>query len=106
MQNIKHIRMAAVAGLIAIAAGYGQQSPKKPPRPQKPDSNIEYVYYKTKMVDGKRRESAKVQRTDTLTELQITDTLIHRTLDTDIYICVLSGCARKCFSKRLTHYSS
>lgn len=86
MQNIKHIGMAAVAGLIAIAAGYGQQSPKKPPRPQKPGSNIEYVYYKTKMVDGKRRESAKVQRTDTLTELQITDTLIHRTLDTDIYM--------------------
>ncbi len=48
MRNIKHIGMAAVAGLIAVAAGYGRQSPSTPPRPQKAGCNIEYVYYKTK----------------------------------------------------------
>lgn len=87
MRNIKHIAMAAVVGLIAIAGSYGRQLPKTPPKyPQKAGSNIEYVYYKTKTVNGKRRTSAKVQRTDTLTELQITDTLILRALDTDIYM--------------------
>ena len=87
MRNIKHISVAAVAGLIAIAVGYGRQLPNTPPKcPQKAGSNIEYVYYNTKTVDGKRRTSAKVQRTDTLTELQITDTLTHRALDTDIYM--------------------
>ena len=43
MRNIKHIGMAAVAGLIAVAAGYGRQSPSTPPRPQKAGCNIEYV---------------------------------------------------------------
>ena len=87
MRNIKHIAMVAVAGLIAIAAGYGQQLPNRTPKcPQTAGSNIEHVYYKTKTVDGKRRTSARVQRTDTLTELQITDTLTHRALDTDIYM--------------------
>ncbi|GEM_PF-533233 len=87
MRNIKHIVMVAVAGLIAIAGSYGRQSSKRPPKcPQKAGSSIEYVYYKTKTVNGKRRTSAKVQRADTLTELQITDTLILRTLDTDIYM--------------------
>ncbi len=79
--------MAAIAGLIAIAVGYGRQLPKRTPRcPQKAGSDIEYVYYKTKTVNGKRLTSAKVQRADTLTKLQITDSLIHRTLDTDIYM--------------------
>lgn len=87
MRDIKHIVMATVVGLIAIAVGYGRQLPNRPPKcPQKAGCSIEYIYYKTKTVNGKRRTSAKVRRTDTLTELQITDTLIHRTLDTDIYM--------------------
>lgn len=86
MRNIKHIGMAAVAGLIAVAAGYGRQSPSTPSRPQKAGCNIEYVYYKTKTVDGKCRESAKVQRIDTLTKLQLADSLMRKALDTDIYM--------------------
>lgn len=86
MRNFKYIVITAVAGLIAISVGYGQKSPKKPSRQQKAGSNIEYVYYKTKTVDGKCLTSAKVQRTDSMTELQITDPLMRKTLDTDIYM--------------------
>ena len=87
MRNIKYIVITAVAGLIAIAVGYGQKLPNTPPKcPQKAGSNIEYVYYNTKTVDGKCLTSAKVQRTDTLTELQIADPLMRKTLDTDIYM--------------------
>lgn len=42
--------------------------------------NMEFVYYKTKIIDGVNYESAKVKRTDTLKELNIDNALAKKVL--------------------------